>query len=85
MKNVFQNQLEIQFKLKLNREMIINIMRQESPMFTGIQADKYCVSVEKHFDLKWIVLDSEKVKKIFKWKVKFSKYNIFQDINLNDH
>ena len=43
------------------------------------------IKKNRHFDLKWIVLDSEKVKKIFKWKVKFSKYNIFQDINLNDH
>ena len=36
------------------------------------------------FDLKWIVLDNRKAKKIFKWKIKFSKYKIFRDINLND-
>ena len=38
----------------------------------------------RSFDLKWIVLDNTKVKRIFKWKIKFSKYEIFQDINLND-
>ena len=38
----------------------------------------------RSFDLKWIVLDNTKVKRIFKWKIKFSKYKIFQDINLND-
>ena len=37
------------------------------------------------FDLKWIILDNTLVKKTFKWKIKFSKYKIFQDINLNDN
>jgi len=37
------------------------------------------------FDLKWIVLDNTKSKNFFKWKIKFSKYEIFQDINLNDN
>ena len=36
------------------------------------------------FDLKWIVLDNTRVKKMFKWKIKFSKYQIFRDVNLND-
>ena len=36
------------------------------------------------FDLKWIILDSTKAKRIFKWKPEFSKYDIFQDINSND-
>ena len=36
------------------------------------------------FDLKWIVLDNTRAKKTFKWKIKFSKYKIFEDINLND-
>jgi CDP-paratose 2-epimerase len=37
------------------------------------------------FDLKWIVLDNTKTKKIFKWKPEFLKYDIFQDINSNDY
>jgi len=37
------------------------------------------------FDLKWIVLNNEKAKKLFKWKIKFSKNQIFKDINLNDN
>ena len=37
------------------------------------------------FDLKWIVLDNTMVKKIFRWKIKFSKFKIFQDVYLNDN
>lgn len=36
------------------------------------------------FDLKWLVLDNSKVKKIFNWKIKFSKLKIFNEIKLND-
>ena len=36
------------------------------------------------FDLKWIVLDNFLVRKVFKWKVKFKKYQIFQDITFNN-
>tara|TARA_B100001123_G_scaffold448955_1_gene612225 strand:- start:2261 stop:3295 length:1035 start_codon:yes stop_codon:yes gene_type:complete len=36
------------------------------------------------FDLKWIVLDNTKVRKTFNWKINFTKYKIFDDINLND-
>jgi len=36
------------------------------------------------FDLKWIVLDNSEAIKKFKWKIKFSKHQIFEDININD-
>jgi len=36
------------------------------------------------FDLKWIVLDNTKAKKIFNWKINFSKDKIFHEINLQD-
>ena len=39
----------------------------------------------RFFDIKWIVLDNSFAKKTFKWKIKFSKYKIFQDIHLNDN
>ena len=43
------------------------------------------VKTNRPFDLKWIVLDNTKVKKIFNWQLKFTKHDIFQDINLNDN
>ena len=39
----------------------------------------------RFFDIKWIVLDNSFAKKTFKWKIKFSKHKIFQDIYLNDN
>lgn len=39
----------------------------------------------RFFDTKWIVLDNSFAKKTFKWKIKFSKHKIFQDIYLNDN
>ena len=36
------------------------------------------------FDLKWIVLDNFLAKKVFKWDIKFKKYQIFQDITFNN-
>ena len=36
------------------------------------------------FDARWLVLDNSKVKRIFNWKTKFSKYKIFQEIKQND-
>ena len=39
----------------------------------------------RFFDVKWIVLDNSFAKKTFKWKIKFSKHKIFQDIYLNDN
>ena len=41
--------------------------------------------INRPFDLKWLVLDNSKVKKAFKWKIKYSKYKIFNQINLNDN
>ena len=32
------------------------------------------------FDIKWLVLDNSKVKKEFKWKLKYNKHHIFEDI-----
>ena len=48
--------------------------------------DKKIGKVRKNrpFDLKWIVLDNSLTIRQFKWKIKFSKYKIFQDINSND-
>ena len=43
------------------------------------------VKTNRPFDLKWIVLDNTKVKKVFNWQLKFTKHDIFQDINLNDN
>jgi len=37
------------------------------------------------FDLKWLVLDNSKAKKIFKWKINISKQKIFEDIKINDN
>ena len=40
--------------------------------------------INRPFDLKWLILDNTKVRKVFKWHIKYSKYKIFQQINLND-
>ena len=39
----------------------------------------------RKYDVKWLVLDNSKVKKEFKWKIRYNKYQIFKDIlNEND-
>tara|TARA_Y100000590_G_scaffold63078_1_gene67669 strand:- start:12916 stop:13953 length:1038 start_codon:yes stop_codon:yes gene_type:complete len=93
--NLIEKQIKFLKRKKL-KEHIFNVSGGINSSFSLKELSKWCdknifakkigyIKKNRHFDLKWIVLDSEKVKKIFKWKVKFSKYNIFQDINLNDH
>ena len=38
------------------------------------------IKKERIFDLKWIVLDNSKVKREFKWKIKYNKKLIFKNI-----
>ena len=43
------------------------------------------IKKNRTFDVKWLVLDSSKVTKEFKWKLKYNKNQIFKDIlNEND-
>ncbi len=43
------------------------------------------IKKNRTFDVKWLVLDSSKVTKEFKWKLKYNKNKIFKDIlNEND-
>ena len=93
--NLIEKQIKFLKRKKL-KEHIFNVSGGMNSSFSLKELSNWCdknifikkigyTKKNRPFDLKWIVLDSEKVKKIFKWKVKFSKYNIFQDINLNDH
>ena len=44
-----------------------------------------CNKKSRPFDIRWLVLDNSKVKSFFNWKIKFSKYQIFKEIKLNDN
>ena len=92
--NLIKKQLGFLNKKHLKR-LIYNVSGGISSSFSLKELSLWCeknisyknVGYKKKsrpFDLKWIVLDNSRAKKTFKWKVKFSKYKIFQDINLND-
>ena len=93
--NLIKKQISFIHKKKL-KSFIFNVSGGISSSFSLKELSIWCekniipkkIGYKKKtrlFDLKWIVLDSTKAKKIFKWKIKFSKYNIFQDVNLNDN
>lgn len=93
--NLIKKQISFLYKKKL-KQVIFNVSGGMPSSFSLKELSFWCeknilskkISSKKKgrsFDLKWIVLDSTRAKKIFKWKIKFSKYNIFRDINLNDH
>ena len=80
-------------KIKFNLQ---NLLIQKGISFSLKELSLWCkknifskkigyVKTNRPFDLKWIVLDNTKVKKVFNWQLKFTKHDIFQDINLNDN
>ena len=82
-------------KRKSPKRLIYNVSGGISSSFSLKELSLWCkknISPKKighttktrPFDLKWIVLDNTRAKKTFKWKIKLSKYKIFEDINLND-
>ena len=87
---------QINFLQRKNlKRLIFNVSGGMSSSFSLRELSSWCkknISPKKigygkrtrPFDLKWIVLDNTRAKKTFKWKIKFSKYKIFEDINLND-
>ena len=83
-------------KSKIVTKKIFNVSGGISSSFSLKELSLWCIKnifykkigsrkKRRPFDLKWIVLDNSEVKKNFKWNLKFSKYKIFQDINLNDN
>ena len=81
---------------KLKKKVIFNVSGGISSSFSLKELSAWCEgnlfyqkvgkkNYRRAFDLKWIVLDNYLVKKIFKWKIKYTKYKIFNDINLNDN
>ena len=92
---LLKKQLNILGKKKL-KKTIFNVSGGIASSFSLKELSLWCFkNISKNkigyqnkgrpFDLKWIVLDNTLVKKTFNWKIKFSKYKIFQDINLNDN
>jgi len=43
------------------------------------------IKKNRPFDLKWIVLDNTVAKNFFKWRIKFTKIKIFEEIKKNDN
>jgi len=93
--NLLKKQLNMLGKKKL-KKTIFNVSGGVASSFSLKELSLWCSkNISKNkigyqnksrpFDLKWIVLDNTLVKKTFKWKIKFSKYKIFKDINLNDN
>ena len=86
---------QINFLQRKNlKKLIFNVSGGMSSSFSLRELSLWCkknISPKKigyrkrtrPFDLKWIILDNTRAKKTFKWKIKFSKYKIFEDINLN--
>jgi len=92
--NLIKRQISF-LKRKSPKRLIYNVSGGISSSFSLKELSLWCkknISPKKighttktrPFDLKWIVLDNTRAKKTFKWKIKLSKYKIFEDINLND-
>lgn len=83
-------------KRKKLKEFIFNISGGSSSFFSLKELSTWCeknifykqIGYKKKgrpFDLKWIVLDNTKARRIFKWNIKLSKYKIFEEINTHDN
>ena len=82
-------------KLKKNNK-IFNVSGGPNSAFSLSELSNWCCKNISHreiksakknrlFDVKWLILDNSKVRKEFKWKIKYSKRKIFQNIlNEND-
>ena len=81
-------------KLKMDNK-IFNVSGGMQSAFSLEELSNWCcknISLKKvkskkknrKFDVKWLVLDNAKVKKEFKWKIKYNKNKIFKDILSED-
>jgi len=83
-------------KKKRIKKLVINVSGGIESSFSLKELSLWCkkniflkkigkIKKKRPFDLKWIVLDNTRAKRMFLWKIKFSKYKIFEDIFLNDN
>ena len=81
-------------KLKKNNK-IFNVSGGNDSSFSLKELSEWCcdnifyrkiksANQNRPFDVKWLVLDNSKVKKEFRWKIKYKKNKIFKDI-LNEN
>ena len=92
--NLLSAQIKKINKLKKNNK-IFNVSGGLDSSFSLKELSEWCCenisyrkvkSANHHrlFDIKWLVLDNSKAKKMFKWKIKYKKNKIFQNI-LNEN
>ena len=87
---------QIQFLKSKNKNILVNVSGGIQSSFSLKELSLWCtknisqnkigkIKKSRPFDLKWIILDNTKAKKLFNWKIKFTKLKIFQDIYFNDN
>lgn len=92
--NLLNIQIKKIKKLKKNNK-IFNVSGGYDSSFSLKELSEWCcnnifyrkikkANQSRLFDVKWLVLDNSKVKKVFKWKIKYKKNKIFKDI-LNEN
>ena len=93
--NLIKKQIKFLKSFK-NKSVLVNVSGGMSSSFSLKELSLWCtknmfqnkigkIKKNRLFDLKWIILDNSKAKKLFNWKIKFTKLKIFQDIYLNDN
>jgi len=88
--NLLQKQMQ-RLKKNFSKDHVFNVSGGMTSSFSLKELSNWCtksiffqkvgyIKKSRPFDLKWLVLDNSKAIKTFKWKIKFSKYQIFNEI-----